>query len=135
MVKELMKRRVLLGIVIFVLAGTAIALGAGGVLPGIFTAQKWSPEQEQAIEIGREFLEDIGRQTGKVLSVDLVHIDEVSDGHLSYWHLAAGLETPAVLEPEWCWVVRFEQALRPGHWFEVSIDVNTAEVVGGMQCR
>ena len=130
-----MERRVLLGIIIFVLAGTAIALGAGGVLPGILTAQKWSPEQDQAIEIGREFLEDIGRQTGKVLSVDLVHIDEVSDGHLSYWHLAVGLETPAVLEPEWCWVVRFEQALRPGHWFEVSIDVNTAEVVGGMQCR
>ena len=135
MVKEPMKRWVLLGIVIFVLAGTAIALGAGGVLPGIFTPPKWSAEEEQAIEIGREFLEDIGRQTGKVLSVDLVHIDEVSDGHLSYWHLAAGLETPDVLEPEWCWVVRFEQALRPGHWFEVLIDVNTAEVVGGMQCR
>jgi len=97
MVKEPMKRWVLLGIVIFVLAGTAIALGADGVLPGIFTAPKWSPEEEQAIEIGREFLEDIGRQTGKVLSVDLVHIDEVSDGHLSYWHLAAGLETPDVL--------------------------------------
>ena len=127
-----MKRWVLLGIVIFVLAGTAIALSAVGVFPGIF-APKWSPEQEQVIEIGREFLEDIGLQTGKVLSVDL--IDEVPDGHLFYWHLAAGLEIPDVPEPEWCWAVRFEQALRPGHWFEVLIDMNTAEVVGGMQCK
>lgn len=121
-----------MGIVIFVLAGTAIALGAGGVLPGIFTP-KWSPEQEQAIEIGREFLEDIGLQPGKVLSVGL--IDEVPAGYLFYWHSAAGLEKPDVPEPEWCWAVRFEQALRPGHWFEVLVGVNTTEVVGGMQCR
>ena len=133
MVKELMKRRVLLGIVIFVLAGTAIALGARGVLPGILTAQKWSPEQDQAIEIGREFLEDIGHQTGKVLSIDV--IDEVPDGYLFYWHSAAGLEAPDIPEPEWCWVVRFEQGPRPGHWWEVLIDMNTNEAVGGMSCR
>ena len=132
MVKGPMKRWLLLGIVIFLLAGTAIALSAVGVLPGIF-APKWSPEQEQVIEIGREFLEDIGLQTGKVLSVDL--IDEVPDGYLYYWHLAAGLEKPDVPEDEWCWMIKFEQALRPGHWFEVLVGVNTTEVVGGMQCK
>jgi hypothetical protein len=115
-----MNRWVLLGIVIFLLAG-------------ISATPKWSPEQEQAIEIGREFLEDIGLQTGKVLSVDL--IDEVPDGYLYYWHLAAGLETPDVPEDEWCWMIRVEQALRTGHWFEVLVGVNTTEVVGGMQCR
>ena len=117
-----MNRWVLLGIVIFLLAG-------------ILATPKWSPEEERAIEIGREFFENIGNQPGKVLSVNLVHIDEVSDGYLFYWHSAAGLETPDVPEPEWCWVVRFEQGLRPGHWWEVLIDVNTAEVVGGMSCR
>ncbi|HUX48947.1 MAG TPA: PepSY domain-containing protein [Dehalococcoidia bacterium] len=130
-----MKRRVLLGIVIFVLAGTAIALGAVGILPGIFTEQKRPPEQEQAIEIGREYLEDIGRQPGKVLSVDLKHRDEVPDSKLFYWQLAHGVEVPDVPEPEWCWVVSFEQGHRPGHWWEVLIDADTAEVVGRSGCR
>ena len=130
-----MNRWVLLGIVIFVLAGTAIALGAVGILPGVFTEQKWSPEQEQAIEIGREYLEDIGLQPGKVLSVDLKHRDEVPDSKLFYWQLAHGIEVPDVPEPEWCWVVRFEQGLRRGHWFEVLIDLDTGEVTGYASCR
>ena len=117
-----MNRWVLLGIVIFLLAG-------------IFATPKWSPEQEQAIEIAREYSEDIGAQPGKVLSVDLVHRDEVPDSHLFYWLLEHGLEVPDVPEPAWCWVVRFEQALRPGHWWEVLIDADTAEVVGSASCR
>ena len=130
-----MRRWILLGTAIFVLVGTAIALDAGGVLPGIFGTPKWSPEEEQAIEIGREFFEDIGAQPGRVLSVSLVHIDEISDGYLFYWHSAKGLEMPDVKETEQCWIVRFEQGLRPGHWWEVLIDVKTGEVVGGMSCR
>ena len=115
-----MNRWVLLGIAIFLLAG-------------IFITPKWSPEQEQAIEIGRAFFEDIGLKTGKVLSVSL--IDEVPDGHLFYWQRAKGLEVPDVPEPEWCWVVRFEQKLRRGHWFEVLIDLDTGEVTGYTSCR
>ena len=117
-----MRRWILLGTVIFLLSG-------------VLATPKWSPEEEQAIEIGREFLEDIVGQTGKVLSVNLVHIDEVSDGYLFYWHSAKGLETPDVSELEWCWVVRFEQGGRRGHFWEVLIDMNTGEVVGGMSCR
>ncbi|MDH4067611.1 MAG: hypothetical protein OEU97_01585 [Dehalococcoidia bacterium] len=115
-----MNRWVLLGIVIFLLAG-------------IFATPKWSPEQEQAIEIGREFFEGVGLQTGKVLSIGV--IDEVPAGYLFYWHSANGLEIPDVAEPELCWVVRFEQGSNPGHWWEVLIDVNAGEVVGGMSCR
>jgi len=103
------------------------------LLAGIFITPKWSPEQEQAIEIGRAFFEDIDLKTGKVLSVSL--IDEVPDGHLFYWHSAKGLEIPDVPEPEWCWVVRFEQGSNPGHFWEVFIDMNTDEVVGGSSCR
>ena len=117
-----MNRWVLLGIVIFLLAG-------------ILATPKWSPEQKQAIEIGREYLEGIGRQTGKVLFVDLVHRDEVSDSHLFYWQLEQGLEAPDVPEPEWCWVVRFEKGLFRGHWFEVLIDVDTGGVTGYASCR
>jgi hypothetical protein len=115
-----MSRWVLLGIVIFLLSG-------------IFATPRWSPEQEHAIEIGREFFEDIGLQPGKVLSVGLM--DEVPAGYLFYWHSAKELEIPDISEPEWCWIVRFEQGLHPGHFWEVLIDVNTGEVVGGMSCR
>jgi hypothetical protein len=126
MVKEPMNRWVWLGIVIFLLFG---------ILLGIFATPKWPPEQKQAIEVGREYLEDVGRETGKVISVELVHRDEVPDGHLFYWQREKGLEVPDVTEPEWCWVVRFEQGLRPGHWFEVLIDLDTGEVTGYASCR
>ncbi len=116
----MMSRWVLLGIVIFLLGG-------------IFAVPRWSPEQEQAIEIGREFFEDISLRTGKVLSVGL--IDEVPAGYLFYWHSAKGLEIPDIAEPELCWVVRFEQGSNPGHFWEVLVDMNTNEVVGGMSCR
>jgi uncharacterized protein YcfL len=115
-----MNRWVLLGIVIFLLVG-------------IFATPKWSAEQKQAIELGMDFFEDIGLQPGKVLSVDL--IDEVPAGYLYYWHSAKGLEVPSVQEPGQCWLVRFEQGPRPGHWWEVLIDMATNEVVGGMSCR
>jgi uncharacterized protein YcfL len=115
-----MNRWVLLGIVIFLLAG-------------IYATPKWSAEQEQAIEIGREFLEGIGLQPGKVLSVGV--LDEVPVGYSFYWHSAKGLEIPDISDPELCWVVRFEHGSNPGHFWEVLIDVNTCEVVGGMSCR
>ena len=115
-----MNRWILLGIVVFLLAG-------------IFATPKWSPEQGQAIEIGEEFLRDIGLHTGEVLSVSV--IDEVPAGYLFYWHSAKGLEIPDIPGPEWCWVVRFENGYFPGHWWDVLIDMNTDEVVGGMSCR
>jgi hypothetical protein len=115
-----MSRWVLLGIVIFLLSG-------------IFATPRWFPEQEQAIAVGRGFFEEIGLQTGRVLSVDI--INEVPAGYLFYWYSAKELEIPDIPEPELCWVVRFEQGPRPGHFWEVLIDVNTGEVVGGMSCR
>ena len=117
-----MNRWVLLGIVIFLLAG-------------MFATPKWSLEQEQAIEVGREFFEDMGLQAGKVLSIGLVHIGEVPAGYLFYWLSARELDIPDTSETEWCWLVRFEQGPQPGHWWEVLIDMNTNEVVGGMSCR
>jgi hypothetical protein len=117
-----MNRWVLLGIVIFLLAG-------------IFAAPKWSFEQEQAIEVGRGFFEDIGLQPGRVLSIGLVHIDEVPAGYLFYWLSARGLDIPDISETESCWLIRFENGYLPGHWWEVLIDMNKNEIVGGMSCR
>ncbi len=117
-----MSRWVLLGIVIFLLSG-------------IFATPKWSPEQQQAIEVGRAYLEDVGRETGRVLSVELVQRDEVPDGHLFYWQREKGLEVPDIPEPKSCWVVRFEKGLFRGHWFEVLIDADTGAVTGYASCR
>ena len=103
------------------------------LLAGIFATPKWSAEQRQAIEIGEEFLRDIGLQTGKVLSVSL--IDEVPAGYLFYWDSVRGLEIPDIPAPELCWAVKFENGYLPKHWWDVLIDVNTDEVVGGMSCR
>ena len=112
----------------WVLLGTAMFL-----LAGIVATPMWSLEREQAIELGRDFFQDIGLQPGKVLSVDL--IDEVPAGHLYYWHSVKGLAVPDLQKPGQCWLVRFEQGPRHGHWWEVLININTNEVVGGMSCR
>ena len=114
----------------WVLLGIAALL-----LSGVFAMPKWSAEQQQAIEVGREYLEDVGREAGRVLSVELVHRDEVPDGNLFYWQREKGLEVPDIPEPKWCWVVRFEKGLFRGHWFEVLIDVDTGEVTGYASCR
>ena len=87
------------------------------------------------MEIGEEFLEDIDLQTGKALSIGLVHIDEVSASYLFYWRSAKGLEIPDMPRPDWCWVVRFENGYLPRHWWDILIDINTNEIVGGMSCR
>jgi hypothetical protein len=86
--------------------------------------------EQQAIQIGRHFLDGIGYTTGKVLFARL----EEKTPNL-YWHDLAELEKPDVQGLRLCWVIRFEQAYRPGHFFEVWIDAYTGEVVGGIQCR
>jgi len=44
-------------------------------------------------------------------------------------------EEPDVQGLRLCWIIRFEQAYRPGHFFEVWIDAYTSEVIGGTQCK
>jgi len=99
-----------------------------------FTVIEGTPEdlstEKQAINIGRHFLDGIGYVTG---DVSFAELDKKTPNF--YWHELAELEKPGVQGLRPCWVVRFEQARRPGHWFEVWIDAQTGEVIGGMQCR
>jgi hypothetical protein len=93
--------------------------------------------EQQAVDLGREFLDEIvgeGR-TGKVLSIKLLEASEIPDGYLYYWHNLAGLEEPDVSGLKLCWLIRFEQAHRPGHFFDVLVNAHTGQVIGGMQCR
>jgi len=86
--------------------------------------------KQQAINIGKDFLDGIGYTTGQVLSTKL---EEETPNF--YWHDLAKLEKPDIQGLRLCWIIRFEQAYRPGHFFEVWIDVYTGEVMGGIQCR
>ncbi len=83
----------------------------------------------QAVEIGRDFLNNINLTTGKVLSTTQ-EVREPND----YWSVAYGLEKPDTQEPSLLWVIRFEQAARPGHYFEVWVNQG-GRVLGGSQCR
>jgi hypothetical protein len=63
--------------------------------------------EQQAVQVGREFLDGIGCTTGKVLSVKL----ETKNPNF-YWHDLAELERPDIEGLMLCWVIRFEQAHR-----------------------
>jgi hypothetical protein len=94
--------------------------------------QQGTISEQQAIYLGRQFLDGIGYwyTTGKVLSVNLTQ-----RAPNFYWHDLLNLEKPDVQGLRLCWVIRFEQAYRPGHLFEVWIDAYTSAVMGGEQCR
>ena len=84
----------------------------------------------EAIQTGRDFLDGVGCATGNVLFTKL---EERTPNF--YWHDLAGLERPEIQGLRLCWVVRFEQEYRPGHFFEVWVDACTGDVVGGTQCK
>ena len=96
--------------------------------------QRWIQQamisEQQAIHIGKGFLDGIGYTTGKVL---LAKLEEKTPNF--YWHDLAELEKPDIQGLRLCWIIRFEQAYRPGHFFEVWIDAYSGEVIGGIQCR
>jgi len=84
----------------------------------------------EIIQIGRCFLDERDYATGRILSSSL----EEREPNF-YWNYALKFERPDIQGLRSCWVIRFEQAERPGHWFEVWIDASEHVIIGGMQCR
>ena len=84
----------------------------------------------EVIQIGRRFLDERGYTTGKILSSRL----EETEPNF-YWDYELKFERPDIQGLRSCWVVRFEQAERPGHFFEVWIDASEYLVIGGDQCK
>jgi len=82
------------------------------------------------IQIGKRFLDERGHTTGRILSSSL----EEREPNF-YWDYALKFERPDISGLRSCWVIRFEQAERPGHFFEVWIDASEYLVVGGSSCR
>lgn len=91
----------------------------------------------KAVAIGRNYLENILSREGPSPWVgDLLQVQlEIRDPNY-YWHYLSGEEVDKPdVENTLCWVITFEKAKRPGHFFEVWIDADSEDVVGGMQCR
>jgi hypothetical protein len=81
-----------------------------------------------AVERGRSFLDDNNHTTGRILSTAL----EVREPNF-YWSTAMGMEKPNSAEPRLMWIIRFEQANRPGHFFEVWV-AERGMILGGNEC-
>ena len=108
--------------------------------------EKFDPEERKAIEIGRYFLDKVGQKTGKVLFIkyeerepnfywDIVVESDVEWDRLDIWDRMLKWDRPEIREIKPCWVIRFEQAKRPGHFYEVWLDASEYIVVGGTSCR
>jgi len=103
-------------------------------------------ESEGAIQIGRYFLDGVGRKTGRVLFIkheekepnfywDTALKSDVEWDRLDVWDRMLKWDRPEIREIRPCWVIRFEQAKRPGHFYEVWLDASEYIVVGGSSCK
>ena len=81
-----------------------------------------------AVERGRSFLDDNKHTTGRVLSTAL----EVREPNF-YWNTAMGVGKPDTAESRLMWIIRFEQANRLGHFFEVWV-AEGGMILGGNEC-
>ncbi len=84
----------------------------------------------QVIKIGRFHLLNEGIYVDRILSVKQ---EEVTPNFRFNYELK--YERPDLVSDRLCWIVKFEQAQRPGYYIEVWIDVSENLVIGGMQYR
>ena len=109
-------------------------------------SDKFSPSEKTAIQIGRDFLDGVGCKTGRVLFIrheekepnfywDIALKSDVEWDRLDIWDRMLKWDRPEIREIRPCWVIRFEQAKRPGHFYEVWLDASEHIVVGGTSCR
>jgi len=104
------------------------------------------PSEKQAIEIGRYFLDAVGRKTGRVLFIkveekkpnfywDIALKSDVEWDRLDVWDRMLKYNRPELREIRPCWIIRFERAKSPGHFEEVWLDASEYIVVGGSSCK
>ncbi len=83
---------------------------------------------EQAMAIGREFLDSRNYMTGNAGGVLTVLEPN------NYWHSMFGIENTAQPGFQHCWYVTFEKGGMPGHYFWLFVNSESGEVIGGIQC-
>ena len=97
---------------------------------GVYVLSQYTGEKGRAIRTGYAFFAEEGRKVGRVLSVKT---EEVTPNFVYNYSLK--FDRPDLVPPRTCWIVRYEQWGRPGHYIEVWIDASEHLVVGGEQCR
>ena len=108
-------------------------------------SDKFNSSEKTAIQISRDFLDEVGHKTGKVLFInyeekepnfywDMALKSDIEWDRLDIWDRMLKWDRPEIREIRPCWVIRFEQAKRPGHFYEVWLDASEYIVVGGMSC-
>ncbi len=86
--------------------------------------------EEQAIQIGKTFFENINRPVGKVLLTSL----EQKTANNAWQNLGVNISDNQQLQL--CWIIRFEQVgLGSGHFIEVWINAYNGDILGGNMCR
>jgi len=98
-----------------------LKIGGGGV---------HDPEVDEAIRVGQAFLILHDVDVGKVLEAST---ESVTPNY--YWCKKLGMRFPLMPPPRECHMIRYEQARRPGHFYEVWVDVYSMQVVGGDECK
>lgn len=126
MVKMRRFRLLLLTIAVLVVISTFAFLFLSPHL-GIFPKQTEITES-QAIEIGRSMLKNKNYVPGNIM---LSELKEKTPNF--YWteDTNSADQNSSLL----CWVIRFEQQMLSGNYFEVWIDASTGTIVGGTQTK
>ena len=109
-------------------------------------SDNFSPSEKTAIQIGRDFLDGVGRKTGRVLFIqheekepnfywDIALKSDVEWDRLDIWDRMLKWDRPELREIRLCWVIRFERGRGPDHFEEVWLDASEYIVVGGSSCK
>ncbi|MQY83292.1 hypothetical protein GH157_06345 [archaeon] len=113
---------------------TGRELGVGflvlAFIGGVYVLSQYTGERGRVIRIGYSFFAEEGRRVGRVLSVKQ---EEVTPNFRYNYSLK--FERPDLVAPRTCWIVRYEQWGRPGHYVELWIDPLEHLVVGGGECK
>ena len=96
---------------------------------GLYVLSQYTGERGQVIRIGYSFFAEEGRRVGRVLSVKQ---EEVTPNFVYNYSLK--FDRPDLAASRTCWIVRYEQWGRPGHYGELWIDAVELLVVGGREC-
>lgn len=86
--------------------------------------------RDVAVETARMFLQLNDVEVGKYLQ----QTAEYGTPNY-YWHNVFGIKHPINTSPCQYTAIRFEQAKKPGHFFEVWVEKETNQIVGGDMCR
>lgn len=82
-----------------------------------------------SVQIGKDYLESINRSVGTIES--LTYEEKMPN---YYWHEDIEIELE-LYKSRVCWVIRFETVKPIGCYYEVWVDAETNEIVGGDQSR